>query len=361
MYDKNQIKESLTINQVFNYVAFLGGDPQMHDDYFISQTICHNPPGEGSYKLYYYNNSKLFTCYTECGENFDIYTLTYKVKKIRKENLSFLQCVDFVAQFFGYDNKQFEFKDLNPPLEDWNLFEHYKKISEKKVRQADLKFFEKDVLSYFPQPRILTWEQENISYAILKKRNIRYNPIDCSILIPHYDINNNLIGIRRRTLVKEEEEEGKYKPAFIKGVLYNHPLSFSLYNLNNSKENIKKIKKAIIFEGEKGCLQYASMFGEDKDISVACCGSSLTFYQIQLLIFLGVEEIIIGFDKQFKEIGDPEFQQWKTKLIKLNEKYKLYATISFLFDKKNILSYKSSPVDEGKEKFLKLFEERIIL
>ena len=33
----------------------------------------------------------------------------------------------------------------------------------------------------------------------------------------------------------------------------------------------------------------------------------------------------------------------------------------YIFDKKMTLDYKSSPIDEGKEKFLQLFKERIIL
>jgi hypothetical protein len=30
--------------------------------------------------------------------------------------------------------------------------------------------------------------------------------------------------------------------------MYNHPLGFNLYNINNSKDNIKNTKKVIIFE-----------------------------------------------------------------------------------------------------------------
>ena len=61
--------------------------------------------------------------------------------------------------------------------------------------------------------------------------------------------------------IDEELIYGKYKPIKINGILYAHPLSMNLYNLNFSKENIKKIKKAIIFEGEKSTLQYKSFFG----------------------------------------------------------------------------------------------------
>ena len=79
--------------------------------------------------------------------------------------------------------------------------------------------------------------------------------------------------------------------------MYNHPLGMNLYNLNNSKDAIKIIKKAIVFEGEKSTLLYKSYFGLDNDISVACCGSSLSAYQIQLLVEHGAEEIIVAFDR----------------------------------------------------------------
>ena len=143
--------------------------------------------------------------------------------------------------------------------------------------------------------------------------------------------------------------------------MYNHPLGFSLYNLNNSKNNIKILKKAIVFEGEKSPLLYESYFGRENDISVACCGSNLSSYQLKLLLDLGIEEVIIAFDKQFKTKGDLEFKRWKKKLADIDKKYREYVKISFMFDKNDILRYKSSPIDEGKDKFIKLYEERFSL
>jgi hypothetical protein len=134
--------------------------------------------------------------------------------------------------------------------------------------------------------------------------------------------------------------------------LYNHPLGMNLYNFNHSKDNIKLMKKAIIFEGEKSCLLYKSYFGLENDISVACCGSSVSAYQIQMLLDAGAEEIIIAFDRQFQDIGDSEFKHLKTNLMRLRGKYKNFAIISFIFDKNKITGYKSSPIDEGPEKFL---------
>jgi hypothetical protein len=174
-------------------------------------------------------------------------------------------------------------------------------------------------------------------------------------------MDGNLIGIRERTLIKEEEQYGKYKPAILGGNMYNHPLGFALYNLNFSKENIKSFQKAIVFEGEKSPLLYSSYFGLDNDISVAVCGSNLINHQVDLLISLGVKEIIVAFDKQFKEIGDEEFKRWTQKLTDIHRKYSPRVQISFMFDKWGLLGYKDSPIDKGMDIFLTLFKDRIIL
>lgn len=163
-------------------------------------------------------------------------------------------------------------------------------------------------------------------------------------------------------MVKEDAERfGKYRPMIINKQQYNHSLGLNLYNLNNSKDNIKRMGKAIVFESEKSTLQFQSYFGLENDISVACCGSSVSSYQIQLLIEDRVQEIIIAFDRQFQELGDSEFKRLKVKLLGLHKKYKNEVLISFIFDKHLITSYKASPTDEGPEKFMQLFKERIIL
>ena len=112
---------------------------------------------------------------------------------------------------------------------------------------------------------------------------------------------------------------------------------------------------------EKSCLKYKSYFGIDNDISVACCGSNISNYQIEMLLRVGVEEIIVAFDRQFQEIGDAEFQHLKKNLLKLYSKYGNYVNVSFIFDKEMITRYKDAPIDDGKEKFLTLFQQRIIL
>ena len=375
-YDKDSLKESLTIEQIFDLVAELGGEPQMLGSHFLSRTICHNPAGQGSYKLYYYDNTKLFRCYTDCGEAFDIYELVRKVKNIAGETKSYMgreglvsrewvlpDAIAYVASYFGFSPKTFDFDDLQGNLQDWEILNNYDRINS--IREdkqiVELKVFDDKILRHLPTPIITPWEQEGISREVMRARGICYDPVLQGIVIPHYDKDGRLVGIRERTLVKENEKYGKYRPAILNGQMYNHPLGFNLYNLNNSKDNIKAMRKAIVWEGEKSSLLYASYFGMENDITAASCGSSLINYQVKLLIECGAEEIIIGYDKQFREIGDEEWKRWTKKLKDINNKYSSLCQISFLFDKYNLLNYKDSPIDQGPDVFMKLFKERIIL
>ena len=379
-YNKDELeelKDSLTIEQVFELVAELGGEPQMKDNFFVSKTICHNPTGFGSYKLYYYENTKLFKCYTDCSSTFDIFELVLKVKNVNGEMKSYygkegqliprewglFDAINYVIAYFNLSFNTFDFESTGHILEDWEIFKTYERINEIKEKEqiVELKQYDSKILTHLPQPRILPWEYEGISREVMLHRGIAFNPRSHGIVIPHYDMNGTLIGIRERTLVKEEEKYGKYKPSILNKQMYNHPLGFNLYNLNYSKDNIKLLQKAIVFEGEKSPLLYASYFGEENDISVACCGSSLISYQVHLLLSLGVKEIIIAMDKQFQEIGDDEWIRLTNKLKSIHNKYGAYTQISYLFDKGKVLDYKDSPIDKGPNIFMQLFKERIML
>lgn len=227
--------------------------------------------------------------------------------------------------------------------------------------KVQLKDYNPVILTRFAYPRIAPWENEGISAEVCRKNIIGYYPGGEQITIPHFDENNRLIGIRGRYLSAEDADRyGKYRPLLIGNTLYNHPLSMNLYNLNKSKENIKTSKAAIVFEGEKSCLMYQSYYGFDNDISVACCGSSVSSYQIDMLEELGVREIIIAFDRQFKEIGDDEFKRLKKKLCGIYKKYGTRVRITAIFDKELITPYKASPIDKGKETFEYLLRNRIV-
>lgn len=375
-FDKDKIKNLLSIEQVFDLVSELGGEPIMNNGYFISETICHNHPGDGSHKLYYYDNTKLFRCYTECQDTFDIFQLICKVKNIAqeykikydqegKEVLSewgLYDAIQFVAVYYGLEAENEKFFIKRTELQDWEFLNKYEANNLEKQKQiVDLHIYDESVLKYLPRPRLKDWEDEGISSEVAAAANICYDPHANGIIIPHYNIDDKLVGIRIRTLTKEQEKYGKYKPAILNGKMYNHPLGFNLYNLNNSKRHIQTFKRCFIFESEKSCLKYASYFGLNNDLSVAICGNALNNYQVNLLLSLGVKELIIALDKQYKKVGDEEWKRWTQKFYQIHNKYGKETQVSYMFDFDSYLNYKDSPIDKGKNTFLWLYKNRIII
>ena len=339
----------------------MGGEPILKGDTLLCKTICHNG---NSHKLYYYDNTKLFRCFTDCGDSFDIYALVQRVKTIATgKEYGLPQAIKLVAEYFGYaqssQNAFNSVKDVN-----FDYLSEYERIQgiNLETKRVELKEYDDKILKRLPHPLILPWIKDNISREAMNHFEICYNPKSHGIVIPHRDIDGRLIGIRERTLIKENADlYGKYRPMKLGHIMYNHPLSFALYGLYQNQENIRKAKKAFVFEAEKSVLQYESMFGKENNIAVAICGSSFIQYQAWLLINLGVKEIVVGLDKQYQELNDSEHQRLVKNLKNIYNKYGHFVTLSYIFDKSDTLSYKASPTDEGKEKFLELYNNRVNL
>lgn len=365
-YDKTEIREQLDVENIFDLLQEWGGDPEYTNFGILSSTICHNQPGEGSRKLYYYVNSGLFQCYTGCQGFFDVFELTCKVAKLQwGEEFDLNDAVRWIARRFGISGR-LEDGSEEDQIEDWKLLATYGRIKEIELKDKQkivLKEYDDSILDRFNYDlKIEPWLREGVSADALTAARIGFYLGNDQITIPHFDPDGRFIGLRGRTVVKEEAEIfGKYRPIRVNKQLYNHPLGMNLYNLNTSKDAIKLLEKAIVFEGEKSCLLYKTYFGLENDISVACCGSNLSSYQVQLLKDAGAKEIIIAFDRQFQEIGDKEFKHLTKNLMKIKEKYGNQVNISFIFDKNMITGYKDSPIDCGKDIFLRLFKERIVL
>ena len=363
-YNKHEVRKKLSIEQIYSLLEEWGGLPEYTNFGIISATICHNPPGEGSRKLYYYSNTDLFHCFTGCADpSFDIFQLLVKIAKIQwGKEYDLNDAVRYIAIRFGLAGEA-ELEDDS--LIDWKTFNSYDRVQALEIKDyhVELKEYDPiilDRLNY--KVRIEPWLREGITQEVIEKARIGYFPGSAQITIPHFDKNGRFIGLRGRALAQQDiDMYGKYRPMIINRQQYNHPLGMNLYNINNSKDNIQQTGRAIIFEGEKSSLLYQSYFGFENDISVACCGSNISAYQIQLLLDFNVKEITVAFDRQFQEIGDEEFKHLTNNLTKIHDRYKNYVDISFIFDKKMRTGYKDSPVDCGKDMFLQLWKERIKL
>ena len=209
-YNKHEIREKMSIDQIFELLQDWGGNPAYTEFGIISETICHNPPGEGSRKLYYYTNTDLFTCYTGCAErNFDIFQLLMKVAYIQwHKEYDLNDAVRYIAIRFGLAGIA-DFEETDSLL-DWQTFDSYDRIQKLEVKDyhVELKEYDTTILNNLNyNVRIRPWEKEGISLEAIKQANIGYFPPTAQITIPHYDINGRFIGLRGRTLVKEDGEK----------------------------------------------------------------------------------------------------------------------------------------------------------
>lgn len=344
----------------------LGGKTVKTNNGFICDTICHNHPGEShNKKLYFYSNSKLFRCYTECDSAFDIFELIIKAKAIQEEKiLEFPQAVNLAIDFLQLSNFDFYSYSEKKDSEEIDLLKKQTSIFDVNTELNIIyDIYDNNIINNFsfviPEP----WLKEGITKETMERYQIKYHGTDHKIVIPHYNLFNELIGIRGRALSQDDVDNyGKYMPLRIGGKMYSHPLSKNLYGLEHNLLNITNMKKIVIFESEKSVLLYDSLFGKDNNISVAVCGSSISLHQIELIKqFCEVNEIVIAFDKQFKEIGDEEFSKHKKLLLNNANKIPNSYTVSIMFDKFNLLKYKDAPIDNGKEIFEFLYKNRIVL
>lgn len=342
-FNYQSIVENLRDEDVFRLLEQLGAEPVDKGTHFVCKTICHNEdPSEASEKLYYYKNTHLFMCYTECGG-----------QNIFKFLKNYYDARDMVYDW----HKDILQVILNCSVSVNSPSNTYKSKRNEYLKQEvkELPTFSNGILEMFPKYYPYEWLSDGITPAAMDKYNIRYSNIWNKIIIPHFNVNGQLVGIRGRALNPQEAEEfGKYVPIQIEGKWYSHPLSLNLYGLDKNKEWIKKTGKAFLFEAEKSVLQLENF--SIPNCGVATCGSNLNKYQIKLLMKeCAPKEIIICYDNEEEGNSGKYFN----KLYKMCKKYSNYANMSFIYDRKGLSKMKDSPSDNGQEIFEKLLEERV--
>ena len=93
MLDFKQLREQLADETIKNILAQFNVEPVEEDENkIVFPTCCHNLEG-GSPKLWYYKDSKLFRCFTECCATFDIFELLKKMYALRGQNITLKQAV----------------------------------------------------------------------------------------------------------------------------------------------------------------------------------------------------------------------------------------------------------------------------
>ena len=130
-----------------------------------------------------------------------------------------------------------------------------------------------------------------------------------------------------------------------------------LYGLNTNKYNIEAKKKVVITEGEKSVLKAHTWFGHH-NMTIAMFGNHLNNYRRNLLLELGVDEVIIAPDYDYKEVGSPEHKQWERNQIRLAQMFSGFCQVSIMLDEEGIVPYKNNIFDMTKEMYEQFYAER---
>lgn len=347
MVDANYIKSILTIDDVISIMSELGADYNFASSSEVHfRSICHN---SDSYKLYYYDGSKSLFCH-RCGEHWDIFGIVEKIKEI-----DFLDAVSFVCALCRIEQT---YQKVNTQIDDWQ--KDLKKFLPNYEPNEPLRIYDNEVIDLFINKYHQSWLDDGISKSAMDKFGIKFYERNAQIIIPVHDINGSLVGIHARNTRQKLVDKGlKYQPAKTLNEEYRFQTSGVLYGLYENLDNIKSTKSAIICESPKSCLQADDIL--NCNTTVALFGWNMQSRRRDILLNLGVEDITIALDRQYKEQSDDEFSVWVKQVKKIAKLFKPYCDVYTIWDREDLLGYKDSPFDRGKDVFDKLYSERVKL
>lgn len=345
-----QVVSLLTIDNIKDIVISLGGEISRENcDEVIFSSICHHKDtSHHGKKLYLFKKTKTFYCFS-CRNAFSIYDLVMTRYSLFGKEMSFKESFNYVCNIANIDSSN---TDLIP------LIEHEIPVEEVE-EQIELHIYDDDILEQFPKLYYQGWLDDHISAETLEKFNIRFYPYKSQVVIPVYDMENNLVGIRIRNLV-EIPDIAKYRPLRLSnGIEYKFPSKAMFYGLWHTQHGIRKHKKCVLGEAEKFVLACDTYFGED-NFSVGLFGQSLSKIKIDTLISLGVEEVIIAIDFDYDDIYGEEYQKYRKDVLKMANKLKPYFEVTVMRSTKGHKK-KDSAGDNGKDFYMNLWNKRIKL
>ena len=340
--DSKELLNKISVEQIVGLMVNYYGIEMKEDTdplAYIFATRCHHSfDEEASFKLYLYKENKTFVCYSSCGSMslFDFI--------MTMNDCTFAESVQFLEEYF-HIGINFQRGFGRPKREKIEIKPYVKKEVD---FNEQLPQYDDNILNTFINFHAVEWLEEGISHETMDKYGIKYDIETQGVVIPHYDKDSRLVGIRERNLDKRQIDMGrKYVPytSFTHRKTYKHPLGKNLYGINFNKEAINKFKKCIIFEAEKSVLKMDTVYGNNNP-SVSVGGSSISEYQLNLLKTNGCEKIYLAFDRE-------DGEKWENKLDKICQRIINFGLECYVIEDKEgkYLNLKSSPIDHGKEVF----------
>lgn len=344
MIDFTRIRMNMSIDDVILLMSSIDVDYNFASDTEVHfRSICHN---SNSYKLYYYDSSKRFYCF-RCGESFDIFEIFKKVLHI-----SLSDAVKKICKQLNINVKNID--ECSSLCDNWAELRRF--LPNAEPEPDKLFTYDKAILSLFDHLYPQEWLDYGISADTLDKFGIGWYARQACISIPVV-FNGQLVGVRGRYTREQDVAKGKYRPiCTLDGTVLKFPSSACLYGYDQNKVAIEKSHQVVLFESEKSVLKAPSY---NLHNALAVFGSNISKQHIQLLLELGVNDVVIAFDSDYKQIGDDEFKFFVVKMKKLAAKLKPFFNCSIVYNNQGYNMYKCNMMDIPYKQAMKLWESRV--
>lgn len=348
MIDITSLKSQLTDDRIIELMDAMGA-PLMKADSnnLIFPSICHHGADCQAHKprLYYYIESQSWFCFV-CHFSGDTISLVQHVK-----HLDFNQAISYICSVLNLQVGQIE---ENKCIDNWVELRRF--LPNAEPEPDKLLTYDKSILSLFDHLYPQEWLDYGISADILDKFGIGWYARQACISIPVV-FNGQLVGVRGRYTREQDMAKGKYRPiCTLDGTVLKFPSSACLYGYDQNKVAIEKSRQVVLFESEKSVLKAPSY---NLHNALAVFGSNISKQHIQLLLELGVNDVVLAFDSDYKQVGDDEFKFFVVKMKKLAAKLKPFFNCSIVYNNQGYDMYKCNMMDIPYEQAMKLWESRV--
>lgn len=367
--DAQYLKSKLTDKSIIQIINKLGGElREDNEEYMIFTSITYDVDANThKAKLYCYKSNYMFVEYHISMETFDVFELIKERQRLLGNKYSFVDCMRFVCKVLKLDFNS----DNNIETKSDFINSNLKRFATK-GHKVELQVFDDVILNKFEDIYHQDWIDDGISIETMEKYNIKYYRFESQIIIPCYNQYNQLIGIRVRNM--NPNAGAKYFP--YKDLdwrngnngWYKFNVGSTFYGLNYNVQAIQRTKKAVICESEKAVLQGDTFFG-DNNIILGMYGSAMTRTKRDILLEMGVDEVIIAIDFDYEEESysneeqyEPktDWERYEEKVYKIADMFKGWCKVSVIIDYKP-KHKKDCVTDYGKKDFVKFYKNRLII
>ena len=146
----SELRESLKEDQIIELMESLGSTyypDKSSSKELIFSTICH---GGSSPKLYYYVDSQMFYCFTDCNKPMSIFDIIMSAKDFSQDE--FFRAKQYIEMVLNLDSYSVGF-GKQELISDWKILNRYKRRNQKKEalgnKKDTLKFYDSSALDRF--------------------------------------------------------------------------------------------------------------------------------------------------------------------------------------------------------------------